>query len=472
MNKPMSYDDAIEAVLARMEGPVPYDEFIARVLELRPSQAKNPTQTIKSKLRFGWHDRMLVVDNEVIPTHMVLAGVRFALRVSPKEAEAGAVLCSMQFREYMKGVVSPEDVRFEDAEGKPLSMELLAWTHSEKTIFGVDTFTETAFGLSDWFRANRIQPDDFVLVTVIDWNRGHYRLDHETARRRRKRRSEIMARNQALADAIFQLLEASHEGRLFGYEVFLPAVALLPDPQGYPGDPWNVVVQADPRMVTDGIWINYSAAPSSLQRVLIQRGDIVTRKRTPKRVSRHEAQRVYRFRVSLEHNKSFWREIEIPGGYTLSQFDDTLRDVFLYEADDHLSSFTQRVSRGRGKLPLMVELAVINPFDEGEAKDTQVAALELVPGDRLVYVYDFGDWIEHRIELKQTAEPEAEVEYPRLVAQNRPRYKYCKACAAEGRKVVATYGCETCSEGRHPVYICDDHAMELHEDHWTYDILY
>jgi hypothetical protein len=473
MNKPMSYDAAIEAVLAQMEGPVPFDEFIARVLELRPSQAKNPAQSVKAKIRYGWHDRLLVLDNNmVIPTHIVMAGVRFALRVSRKEAEMGGLLVLTQFIDYMKRGVRPEDVVFEDAEGNSLPMKLLTWSSKQQTIFGASTFTETAFGLSEWFKANRIQRDDFVLVTVIDWNRGHYRLDYEKARWRRSRRSEIAARNQALADVIFRQLEDSYEGRLFSYDALLPALARLPDPQGYPGDPWQTVVQADPRMITDGLSINYSQAPSPLQQSLMERADLDLPKSAQVRISREKAQRVYRFRVWMAGRKGLWREIEIQGRYTLSGFDDLLREEFNHDPSDHMSSFTKRVSRGKGKRPLMVELAVINPFHEGEGADNQIAALELVPGDELIYVYDFGAWFEYRIKLQQIAEPDPEAEYPRVVARNRPQYKYCQACAAEGRKVVAEYICVTCSEGQGPVYICDDHAVELHEDHWTDELFY
>ena len=39
--------------------------------------------------------------------------------------------------------------------------------------------------------------------------------------------------------------------------------------------------------------------------------------------------------------------------------------------------------------------------------------LGLAPGDELKYVYDFGDWIEHKITLEAITEPQADVKYPR-----------------------------------------------------------
>ncbi|MCK4818955.1 hypothetical protein KA005_24490 [bacterium] len=39
----------------------------------------------------------------------------------------------------------------------------------------------------------------------------------------------------------------------------------------------------------------------------------------------------------------------------------------------------------------------IDPLGEGNGADIRIAGLGLQVGDRLKYVYDFGDWIEHEI---------------------------------------------------------------------------
>jgi hypothetical protein len=467
-----SIAEAIEKALAELDGPIPYEAFIARVLEIRPSKAKRPAQSIKNELRYGWQDRLIVSENTVMPTHIALQGVRFALPISRQEAERGVLLYSSIFQTHTRRNTHAETLVLQDADGSPLPVKPITRDVKYETIFGTSTIPEVAFDLAEWFKANHIQRDDFVLVTIIDWDRGHYRLVHEKHQLRRKRRNEIAARNQVLADAIFQQLEASRDGNRFAHEAILPALASLPDPQGYPGDPWEEVVQADPRMITDGISINYIKAPSPLQQALMDAMDWDMPEQPPKRISPQEARRVYRFRASLRHRKNLWREIEISGKATLAAFDVVLRDAFLHDTSDHLSSFTKLVARGKSRRSTKLELAVINPFDEGEGEDIQIAALELAPGDKLLYVYDFGDWIEHTIELQEITEPEADAKYPRIAGQNKPAYRYCQACAAEGRKVVAVYVCETCSEDRRPVYICEDHAVDLHNDHWTGELLY
>jgi hypothetical protein len=99
--------------------------------------------------------------------------------------------------------------------------------------------------------------------------------------------------------------------------------------------------------------------------------------------------------------------------------------------------------------------------------------LGLTPGDELKYVYDFGDWIEHRIILDEIAEPEARASYPRIVAQNKPRYQHCQTCQDKGRKTVATWMCIECSNEQHQrVLVCKKCLTAEHEEHYADEVVY
>jgi hypothetical protein len=94
-------------------------------------------------------------------------------------------------------------------------------------------------------------------------------------------------------------------------------------------------------------------------------------------------------------------------------------------------------------------------------------------GNRLKYVHDFGDWIDHTIELEATEPPDQETKDPRIVAQNRPRYQYCESCEAKGKKAVATRMCIECSDRRdRVVLVCKDCLVSEHEDRYADEILY
>ena len=68
-------------------------------------------------------------------------------------------------------------------------------------------------------------------------------------------------------------------------------------------------------------------------------------------------------------------------------------------------------------------MGVVYPFFPSATaiNDRTIAELRLEVGDRLLYVYDFGDWVEHVLELEAIEEPEPKVTYPRLLPKSRRR---------------------------------------------------
>jgi len=94
-----------------------------------------------------------------------------------------------------------------------------------------------------------------------------------------------------------------------------------------------------------------------------------------------------------------------------------------------------------------VELGDVNPYGEGDGADLKIAGLELSTGDRLKFVFDFGDWIEHTLIVDAIEAPQAGAKYPREVARNKPKYINCVECQKKGKQVVAKWICLECSKG-------------------------
>jgi hypothetical protein len=123
---------------------------------------------------------------------------------------------------------------------------------------------------------------------------------------------------------------------------------------------------------------------------------------------------VYRIRAAFKHRPSVQRVLEARGDNTLAELDSTLRHVFRHDTSDHMSGFFVRTGAGRKR----EELASFNPFGEmEEGEDFELAELELEPGDELSYIYDFGDWIEHTIQVEAVLAPEPGAIYPRQVGR-------------------------------------------------------
>ena len=124
--------------------------------------------------------------------------------------------------------------------------------------------------------------------------------------------------------------------------------------------------------------------------------------------------KVYRFRAQLKHRKGNWRVIEIKGDQTLGDLDAVLRETFNRDTWDHLSEFFP------GEAHRSLGYGAINPFGNGPGGAKPIAALHLVPGGTLEYVYDFGDDIQHVLTLEEIVDPEPDAPYPRVVARSQP----------------------------------------------------
>jgi hypothetical protein len=143
---------------------------------------------------------------------------------------------------------------------------------------------------------------------------------------------------------------------------------------------------------------------------------------------------------------------------------------------DHMGGFWKLVPRGGGSKRTSyreVDIGSVDPFDGGDGADNPIAGLGLSVGDRLKYVYDFGDWIEHEITLEAIENPQPDHEYPRISAQNKPRYRYCENCKKIERKTIATWICISCSNKKQvDVLVCVDCLNKNHEEHFADEIIY
>jgi Plasmid pRiA4b ORF-3-like protein/snRNA-activating protein complex (SNAPc), subunit 3 len=397
----------------------------------------------------------------------ILQGVRFRHVPSRVEIKRGALLAEPTFDVFHNPNLALDDFQILDARGNPLPTRVIEIQSVIETRLGRHTVESPAFGLSEWFREVRLHYGDSILFTVEDWERGRLRLEHEPASKRRYQ--EIDRKNRELADLVFSHLEAAPNTYLSGSEAIACAYGQMSDPRGYPGDHWVDVLARDKRMNWDGFQVRYTEDRTPIQ--IILGGD--EWKPTEVRFTPAQGQQVYRFKAALTYQPKLWRRIEIRGTQTLAEFDDTLRSAFNHDRADHLGEFWKRVRRGTGGKFRAVRLGDVNPFGEGTGAGVRVAGLGLDPGDELKYVYDFGDWIEHRITLEGMGAPERNVKYPRVAAKNRPQYRYCKHCEAEGRQTLATWVCLECSERQQrDVLVCRDCLRAHHVDHHADEILY
>lgn len=472
----ITYEQALARVAAEMQGPLAMDEFVRRVLLLRPSTAKNPKTAVLNKLRDILPPPVVKLDHAtVIPSRLVMEGVRFAVPLTRQEISRGVV----QVFPTLQGLVSPygdplPEIALLDDRGNPLSMQLVMLKETRSGPFGKYEIEHPCFAVQQWLKKCNAKRDDYVIFTIVQWQPLRLQLAYESQQHRRRQHDEVAVYNRELTDALYAQLEAARNEEIWAGVALIQAYALMRDPKSCPGDIWMSVVESDERMYTDGIAIHYGDWQSPLMSLLEKASGVEPNSSEPRLpVSPEAARQVYVFKAALTHRKDLWRRIEIQGGQDLADFDRGLRDAFHHDMMDHLGGFWKQVRRGNSRRYREVEIGTINPFAGGDAADIQVAALNLQPGDSLKYVYDFGDWIEHVLTLEAITEPESGAAYPRVTAQNRPQYHYCESCQAKGKQVVATWICIECSNamGR-DVLLCEDCLMRKHPDHYADELLY
>ena len=294
---------------------------------------------------------------------------------------------------------------------------------------------------------------------ALDWNLSHRSniSDHL---------DEIKSKNQELADILFDMLEASYDECIYPHTAIATAYARMSDQQDYPGDHWLDVVSNDSRMKLTDIGITYPERRNFFD-LTDKELPVTKQKLTPQ-----QKEQVYFFKAASKYRPGLWRLIEIQGKHTLADFNKILRNAFSHDMD-HLGGFWKLIPRGHGNRFREVKLGDVDPYGDGSCADMKIAELGLADGDKLKYVYDFGDWIEHEITLETVSLPVGDIRYPRVSEQNKPRYRYCERCKSEGRKTIATYICVDCSNHeQYEVRVCESCLELAHEDHFAVEILY
>ncbi|HIP69792.1 MAG TPA: hypothetical protein EYH05_00170 [Anaerolineae bacterium] len=470
----ISKDEAIAQMVAQLEGPITLAEFVRRVLVIWPSQAKKPETAVRQTIR-DYHAGKTVIfldDDTLLPTSLALAGVTLRVPLARSEVKNGLFHIYPALEFFLARDFPLDEVQLVDENDQTIPAELITRQKKTRSLFGEYAQEIYSWKLGWWYRKRKVKKHHNILVTALDWTAGKFRLQPESQKEYRLIRNEVAQSNQQLADIVFDLLENSPRESIWGSVGVLTAYARLQGNVDCPPDHWLNVIENDPRLRYDGFGdIRYADSLTMLDR-LVPGGGQKRPSPTRKKISAAEKQQVYTFKAAFKHRKGLWRRIEIQGGQTLYDFDRILRNVFKHDLFDHMSGFWQLIRRGNSRRFREVDLGSINPLGEGDTAGKKIAALDLQPGDKLKYVYDFGDWYEHIIELEKIGEPENGAKYPRVIAQNRPRYHYCQSCAEQGRKTRAVYYCNSCSDWEAPVWICEDCIYPDHEDHYLQEIVY
>jgi hypothetical protein len=466
----------IEKILREASAPMPVLELAQKISAERPSTSKDPVKAAEKKIREAIGRQLVYLDsNTIVPLRIAWQGVRFRIDLSREEVNKGFFDVGIALSFYLPNGFNLANLRLVDTDGQPIKFKVNAVHKKVKGIFGTSEETFYYCHISEWLQAHKVAPKDHLLFTILDRENGVLKMEHEPYK---QIDTELLeSRNRLLADILYELLENSPNERIWLNEALPTAYARLPEKDGYPPYHWIMLLSNDERMETHGWDIVYRDGKTSMLDALFEEAGGKKRKPQKKTVSKESEEQVYRFKAELKYRPKIWRTIEIQGKNTLSDFNRILVDVFDHDFD-HLGGFWKLVPRGGTKRGVAryreVDLGSVDPFSGGDGAEVTIAELELAVGNKMKYVFDFGDWIEHVLTLETIEPPQPSAKYPREAKRNTPQYANCVECLKKGKEATAIYVCLTCTKyPEEERLLCED-CVEEHEskDHYVEKILY
>ncbi|HEX9839550.1 MAG TPA: hypothetical protein VGA72_09395 [Anaerolineales bacterium] len=473
-----TYDQVIEKILREREAfaPMPVLELAQKISAERPSTSKDPIKAAEKKIKEAVGRQLVYLDsNTIVPLQIAWQGARFRMDLSREEVNKGFFDVGIALSFYLPNGFNLANLRLVDMDGLTIKFKVNTINKKVKGIFGTSEHTFYYCHISEWLRARKFAPKDHLLFTILDRENGVLKLEHEPHEQISAKLLE--SRNRLLADILYDLLENSSYERIFLNEALPTAYARLPEKDGYPPYHWVMLLANDERMETDGWDIVYRDGKKSMLDSLFDEISGTKRKAQKKSVSKESKEQVYRFKAQLKYRPKIWRVIEIQGKNTLSDFNRILVDVFDHDFD-HLGGFWKLVPRGGTKRGVAryreVDLGSVDPFGGGDGAALIIAELELAVGNKMKYVFDFGDWIEHVLTLEAIEPPQPNAKYPREAKRNTPKYANCVECLKKGKETTAIYVCVTCTKNPEEERLLCEDCVKKHDskDHYVEKILY
>lgn len=460
----------VEQVLDQLSGPITVKDLADRVYAVYPTRSKTAMSSLRNCLHYDEQGVNLVYldRNTILPMRIAMQGVRFRVPID-RHAEKQNEIPVMFFDYFIDRDAEPKSISFVDRAGNQIAFKVKAVKNTWESIsFWRRDFVD-AFDFGEWFNRVKPQRGDSLLVTVRDWDKREFLLEYEPKRKRRL--EEIQNFNKEFSDILFNMLEESRDGDIFLHMVIPDVFTRLTNPQGYPGDHWREIIENDKRAMSDGIALRYPEDMPPLDRLMLTGDEQLPWIRD--NYSKKHSKNVFRFKVSLGFNSPVWRVIEIEAGQTFADLDVAIRDAFGHDRNDHMGGFWRLIPRGKSQKKFReVEIGDINPFEEGTAARLHIGGIDLLPGDLMKYVYDFGDWVEHEVRLEQIGTLDAGKPYPVVIERNKPNYQFCSACKSKGKETIAALICLECSTEKKLIFVCEDCAYQKHEEHYVEEIIY
>ena len=248
MTEQPSFSKLVIHVLMGADRPLTIDEIIWRVELFRPIDTRDPRSTVRNAI--GTHHLATTLGGR--PAHYTwwprhLAENAFRQPLAASDLEAGTLTLTKEVRfalwpDFFAGPSREEgNVTLHMDDGPDLHAQIQHLVAGQ-AVWGLPPNP----ALAAWYHTQGAQPEDDLIVRVLDVDDRHYAV--HIVRRAGRDETAIAARNQALADAAEVVLRS---GRTSMPDFYLIPRLIAQNAYRHPvpPDPWAGVLRADLRFV-------------------------------------------------------------------------------------------------------------------------------------------------------------------------------------------------------------------------------
>ncbi len=444
----VSYTELTYQVVRQSPEPLTFSEIMQRVNDLTPITTKNPKQTIRGAIgqgctivatgdgRYGWRPRLMT-------------GVHLRLTLSADDLARS----SLEFGDDIREALWP--TFFESAmrsDRDPITVDL---PNGQSVAWSLSVLPQKEWGTTgtpefwDWLAGQNAAPGDHLLIRVVDGMAKHNRLEFQP--RAARDEAAVTARNQAIVAAALAFVGKRHQyADDWGIIRHLLCTGhyhhpLPPDPLAEIWRPemWQDKFEAE-EIRPRGGWFftgektppppptdtglsalfgapvqvyNYENPPDLPREYDPNRGE---RRPRPSPLGQKGPVKTFTFRVSHRAWPKIWREIEIAADQTLEDLHLIIQEAYDW-ADDHLYSFFMS---GRA-WDQSSEIGCPWSDSSRHTHQAQIEQLGLQVKQTFLYLFDYGDGHEFKVQLLKVNPAAPKDPYPKIVArrgQSPPQY--------------------------------------------------
>ncbi|MCH8292139.1 hypothetical protein IH992_13675 [Candidatus Poribacteria bacterium] len=168
--------EAVERALAEVQAPTSLDVLLRRILTIRPSEANNPTGSIRTHIRELEGRSVVYLDSKTVsPLRVAAVGARFRVPLSGPEVADGALAISPGFDGWVNHFDEKQNLEFISDRHKVLPTRVVT-IQGHVNIFplGDHEIQRQAFDLADWFLNIHAHENDTILLKLCTDESGRF----------------------------------------------------------------------------------------------------------------------------------------------------------------------------------------------------------------------------------------------------------------------------------------------------------